>query len=385
MQTAGFALRRVIQQICNNSTDSIPIILDATKYLYVSTNVAMKFPDLMESAVILSYRTYLPGEVAKKWKFEYAAPESCRIPFFGRASGPSSTWRNITVMSVVVSLLQLLGAQNPMIQRSLVHTVQPILATVLLLFIAFLVSHPLYALVIIPFFGYFGYTMYDNCRRENETNKSENASTSASITPQLQPQEPSSSQLVARVHSELSLPHSSSVAPSDVDVNSNRDEDSRDGGSSVNSYVKEEDSKDEDAFSSLHRPNDWSDDVGLFGNRTRAESVESVDSSIAPYRFMTRSRNFSYSSQEDESLQVIPVEGTGSEDIDEDGDLAAQWREMIGKDFFKLSSSGSSEEDSSVSDIFDNGKSNNIDDDQEASQSENNEAQEDNRTAESTL
>ena len=41
--------------------------LNAPDYLFVSTNVAKAFPSLMESLIIRSYRTYLPGECAKWW------------------------------------------------------------------------------------------------------------------------------------------------------------------------------------------------------------------------------------------------------------------------------------------------------------------------------
>jgi hypothetical protein len=43
------------------------IILNAPDYLFVSTQIAKLHPQLMESMIVLSYRTYLPGELAMKW------------------------------------------------------------------------------------------------------------------------------------------------------------------------------------------------------------------------------------------------------------------------------------------------------------------------------
>ena len=49
------------------------VILDATEYLFVSTNLAKNYSNTMESMLILSYHTYLPGEIAKKWQHGVSA------------------------------------------------------------------------------------------------------------------------------------------------------------------------------------------------------------------------------------------------------------------------------------------------------------------------
>ena len=49
--------------ISNKST----FILNAPDYLFVSTNLAKKFPHLMESIVVQSFVTHLPGESSKLW------------------------------------------------------------------------------------------------------------------------------------------------------------------------------------------------------------------------------------------------------------------------------------------------------------------------------
>jgi hypothetical protein len=45
------------------------LILDAPKYLYISTKVATEFQHLLESKLILSYNVCLPGRMATKWNF----------------------------------------------------------------------------------------------------------------------------------------------------------------------------------------------------------------------------------------------------------------------------------------------------------------------------
>lgn len=340
MQSAGFALRRVIQQICSNREDGIPVILDATRYLYVSTNVAKRFPNLIESAVILSYRTYLPGESSRKWRFEYAASEEASGWMGWRRS---TVLKNISINAFVVNALQVLGAQSPVLQRALIHTIQPALATLLLLTMAFIVKHPLYSLVWIPIVVYASYRIYDQSSREQESMKSGpvGSGSASAITPRLQSSssiDPSSLAVMEthsrhqlqlpyesrlrEVHSELSLPRSSSVAPSACDDNDdshgsfslrssrsgsgrclgNCDE-SKEGPIDCAPIIasKEHQKEDEcsDSFDDAEsvdreHSSDWCP------ARCRVESTESVDSCLFPYSFSNvgRPRNFSYSSDD---------------------------------------------------------------------------------------
>eukprot|EP01031_Cornospumella_fuschlensis_P026435 gene26435-31944_t len=43
-------------------------VLDATKFLFVSDHVAMRFPQLFESQLVGSYRSFLPGNAAAPWQ-----------------------------------------------------------------------------------------------------------------------------------------------------------------------------------------------------------------------------------------------------------------------------------------------------------------------------
>ncbi len=45
-------------------------ILNAPSYLFLSTNVAKEFPNLLESMIVSSYHSHLPGELAKKWELK---------------------------------------------------------------------------------------------------------------------------------------------------------------------------------------------------------------------------------------------------------------------------------------------------------------------------
>jgi hypothetical protein len=43
-------------------------LLNAADYFFVSTHVAKAYPDLMESMIVLAYKSFMPGAIAHKWK-----------------------------------------------------------------------------------------------------------------------------------------------------------------------------------------------------------------------------------------------------------------------------------------------------------------------------
>ena len=67
VQRVNSILSDTIMNLCCAHDDDRNLVLDATEYLFISTNLAKSYPDLMESVLILSYHTHLPGEISKKW------------------------------------------------------------------------------------------------------------------------------------------------------------------------------------------------------------------------------------------------------------------------------------------------------------------------------
>jgi hypothetical protein len=116
---------QAIQQICNqdfrNIAASIPILLDAPRYLYVSTNVSLKFPNLLESAIIQSYHTYYPSDAPWSQSITSTVPS--------RNGWWMSNTRNRVGKSLITSTLQYLGATSPTLQRVVIHLVQPLLVS----------------------------------------------------------------------------------------------------------------------------------------------------------------------------------------------------------------------------------------------------------------
>lgn len=144
VQTVGFLLHQAIQSICTDSVASSPLVLDAPRYLFVSTNLANRFPDLFESVVIKSYHTYSPGELAKKWKVSHA---STFIPFLA-SSSIASRVRRATFSSFFFSLMQRIGAMPPTFQRLAIQTIQPMIVAAFFMVLVYIISNPEYLSIV---------------------------------------------------------------------------------------------------------------------------------------------------------------------------------------------------------------------------------------------
>jgi hypothetical protein len=51
----------------NNDGNESSVLFNSPDYFFVSYQIAKKYPDLMESMIIQSFETYMPGELAKRW------------------------------------------------------------------------------------------------------------------------------------------------------------------------------------------------------------------------------------------------------------------------------------------------------------------------------
>lgn len=93
------AISDTITKLCMTTTyndeDAARYFLNAPDYLFLSTNVAKAYPNLLESMIVLSYNSHLPGEICKKWLVGSIA----RISRHQRL-------QNVTLLTGVLMLLQ---------------------------------------------------------------------------------------------------------------------------------------------------------------------------------------------------------------------------------------------------------------------------------------
>ena len=118
--------------VTNVFAESRAPILDAPQYLFVSRQAANTFPQLMESAVILSYHSYLPGPISHGWRRTARISDLFSIEF----------WSSITLTSVGMVFMKQFGALSPTLQKIIIHAVQPGIGSAFALFLSLLVKYP---------------------------------------------------------------------------------------------------------------------------------------------------------------------------------------------------------------------------------------------------
>ena len=181
VQNVSAKLREVIEKTCDIGFDdtrqhSKTTILDAAKYLFVSNQLVMKFPDLIESALVRSYISKSPGELGKRWKFSHHDPD---LHVSKRYNTFLSVRFGITV--AFINSVQFLGAQSQVLQRLVIHSLQPIVVAAMFLVVAFMWNYPI---SFTPFVIATVYLIYLKCKRHSV--QSYRRKRSAEITPHRQ-------------------------------------------------------------------------------------------------------------------------------------------------------------------------------------------------------
>jgi hypothetical protein len=153
IHSVQFVLHKAIESLWGDVPGG-ELLLNAPEYLFVSTQLANAFPNLLESMVVRSYFSFSPGELSKKW----------RISHFSLTSSPLSMWswsrgrvRRFTVTALTTAALQYLGAFSPTLQRVMIHSLQPLALSAMYFVFDLMLRHPLYFL---PFGSVALYVLY---------------------------------------------------------------------------------------------------------------------------------------------------------------------------------------------------------------------------------
>uniref|UniRef100_A0A7S3M5U4 PKD/REJ-like domain-containing protein n=1 Tax=Spumella elongata TaxID=89044 RepID=A0A7S3M5U4_9STRA len=131
VQQVSESIVAVVQELCaGNAVAADPkYFLNAPDYLFVSTNVAKKFPSLMESILVQAYSSHVPGELAKTWQVGSIA----RIQRHHRL-------RRTTLLGLTMGTLQFMGTAPFIVHRMFVRAVQPFVLSGLVLLWNFVVA-----------------------------------------------------------------------------------------------------------------------------------------------------------------------------------------------------------------------------------------------------
>lgn len=171
VQGVTFAIYQAIQSICssNNFDMKIPI-LDAPRYLFLSTRLAERFPNLLESVIVRSYHSYSPGELSRKWKISHSTNfDSFSLFDWNSRSRVGSRVRRVTFTSLIISFLQYIGSVSISVQRFFIHALQPLLVAAIAYLFALIYNNPLYLLIFVPLLGYWCYELWDRWYSEERS------------------------------------------------------------------------------------------------------------------------------------------------------------------------------------------------------------------------
>jgi hypothetical protein len=164
VQGVTFAIHQAIQSMCLSVSEASVPLLDAPRYLFLSTRLAERFPDLVESVIVRSYHSYSPGELSRKWKISHVSSS-----YFGTGDvRVGSRVRRMTFTGLLVGCLQYLGSMSISIQRFFIHALQPVMMAGVAATIALIAHDPLYLLIFTPLVGYALYRLWEHWHSEGD-------------------------------------------------------------------------------------------------------------------------------------------------------------------------------------------------------------------------
>jgi hypothetical protein len=152
VRRVGDDIIEVVQQMCAGRQTDPTYFLNAPDFLFVSTNIAKRFPELMESILVRMYHSHLPGEMARIWQVGAVARTNRRERI-----------RRATLLGGILGTLQYLGTAPFVLHRMFVRFSQPFAFSALVLFWQIIVSNQLYAIIagaIIAAFAFYCVYMY---------------------------------------------------------------------------------------------------------------------------------------------------------------------------------------------------------------------------------
>jgi hypothetical protein len=176
VQGVTYAIHQAIQSMFSSVADAKIPILDAPRYLFLSTRLAERFPDLLESVIVRSYHSYSPGELSQKWRISHGTT------FVSSDSRVGSRARRMTFTGVLVGMLQYLGSASISTQRFVIQALQPVMMAGVAAIIGLIISDPWYVLIFVPLLAYGSYLLWDHWR-SNDNDDDDDDSRKDAIMP----------------------------------------------------------------------------------------------------------------------------------------------------------------------------------------------------------
>jgi hypothetical protein len=146
VRRVGDDIIEVVQQMCAGHQTDPTYFLNAPDFLFVSTNIAKRFPELMESILVRMYHSHLPGEMARIWQVGAVA-----------RTNRHERIRRATLLGGILGTLQYLGTAPFVLHRMFVRFSQPFAFSALVLFWQIIVTNQLYVCIAAAIVGAFAF------------------------------------------------------------------------------------------------------------------------------------------------------------------------------------------------------------------------------------
>ena len=151
VQAVSTAVMDSVTNLCNMSVNMASgstagnfILVNAPNYLFVSTNVAKAYPHLLESIIVNTFQSFLPGEVARKWHIGSMKRLYLQSAVVGRDNRGFGFARFATGFAVAFSLMKQFATAPSILQRMFVRSAQPFFVSAVILAYDVVSESPLY-------------------------------------------------------------------------------------------------------------------------------------------------------------------------------------------------------------------------------------------------
>jgi hypothetical protein len=145
VQRVSNVLRDAVQKLCSFEKDDARYFLNVPGYLYVSSNVAKRFPDTVESIIIRTYQTHLPGEIAHRWRGDNSTSVAAKI----KVRFVWYSWIVGAMVASVVDGLKFMGATPLILQQLCIRLLQPCFFVAITYLIYAISCNPAYLFILV--------------------------------------------------------------------------------------------------------------------------------------------------------------------------------------------------------------------------------------------
>jgi hypothetical protein len=173
VQAVSTSVLDIVRNLCSslvtfrtgfNATEPLSrSVFNAADYLFVPYNVAKCYPTHMESFLVQTFTSHLPGELSKKWHIGSMKRLSAYTSRHG-GNGNFSLLRFNVVFSIAYVWLKYCATAPSILQRMFIRSAQPFLVTGIIMAFSIVMESPVFIAVfvvgVVIVFAYFIYRYY---------------------------------------------------------------------------------------------------------------------------------------------------------------------------------------------------------------------------------